>query len=75
MKIEHLKRGIEIIRHQTIAHAFMVSPGSYAAIFAPFVSHILEEGSTDAELLKEPLTQEYEGERVYERTCALISLE
>ncbi|MHB0865954.1 MAG: hypothetical protein ACYC1Y_03600 [Minisyncoccota bacterium] len=76
MKIEHLKKGVEIIRHQTIAHAFMVNPGSYAAIFAPFVSRVLDEGhSTDAELLREPLTQEYEGERVYERTCALVSLD
>ncbi|MHB1163215.1 MAG: hypothetical protein ACYCZZ_01665 [Minisyncoccota bacterium] len=67
---------MRIVRHQTIARAFLVSPESYAAIFTPFVRRVLDEGnSTDAELLRERLTQEYEGERVYERTCALVTLD
>lgn len=82
MKIEHETPGVLVVRHSTPAEAIAASMGK------PFVKstselvlsrlHLDRQSRREqdiADLLREPLAKDYEGEVMYERTLALVSLE
>ena len=82
MKIEHEMKSVRIVRHHTIADALMVGLSKYPLdglsnrIFSAL--HLNKPTVAEqelAEMLYQPLWREYEGETVYERTLALISLD
>lgn len=81
MKIEHMEN-VRVVRHHTEAEAVIAGLGKHALNgVSNRILSLLHLERTDpaerelAEVLRSPLWREYEGEPVYDRTCALVSLE
>ena len=80
MKIEYETKDVKIVRYRTPAEA--LASGFRAGISGSLSRIVLDtlykgkpaEVDELAEALREPLWREYEGEKTYERTLALISL-
>ena len=85
MKIEYEVKDVEIVRKRTIAEALEARPGGRLLGGLPhlLLSTLSRSRSPDipngerelAEILREPLWKECEGERVCKRTLALASLD
>ena len=82
MKIEHEVTGVRVVRKNTIAETLTSYlngrfSGAHPYLFLSklFSRKSLEERLDLSSVLYGPLWKEYEGERAYERTFALVSLD
>ena len=81
MKIEYEIKDVKVVRHSTIAAALatVYGPAVHAKERVDLVGGLMGRNFHVADphyyLLHQPLAREYEGESVYRRTCALVTLD
>ena len=79
MKIEREIENVRIVRYSTIAETLLpVFKKSHADIVSGLMGgdfRVNNFSQQEQEVLSKPLARYYEGDRVYRRTCALVSLD